>query len=596
MSRRALRSRRVRAIRRRVVVARALLLAVATIWVALPQSARAQDATTRSAVELDAQISGEANAMISATVGRLEGADVDLSMQTILTDTADARASFVAGDADLIVSGVGFDDQQLSDLEKSDRGVISAPVQATALAAFGYIPAAIPGDAYPSTDAWLRAWPTRCEELDEDGESPCSLADISAFTGPFRLTPAAVGQMIFSGRSVFASDEFKANQDPGALAGRTLISPNDIPRAIVRSGADASNLYLERYIEATQPADWRAWMAQTPGQTAVTKPAETWPVDSQTSRRSMDDVLSLIREGLSGSDSVLNFSGAFAFVPPGKVAESFFLNAARPNAEQIPLYTAQLRNGAGEWVLATPGSITAAVAAGNGAPLTGATTPVPGAYPLTWVNRLYAPASGLTADQANAVATIIRSQVSTGRAQAAQLGDGQITDQMVTEALAAADQIVVSNCDSAGGEVVTSKDGSPYAPAGAITGVSSMKLCDPPATRDGKSAEVATGGSGDDVGSADFGSSYDGLSTDAGDTPLETITESGDVAGGGSGGGGATAGAGGESVEAAAISRRMPMPVPTLSLSPLDRVVTLALGALAFVVLRNLATKRAWSV
>ncbi|UDY37921.1 hypothetical protein [Dermatobacter hominis] len=571
-----------------------VMLALAAAWVALPQSARAQDADAPTAVDLDVQLSGEANSMISSAIARLEGADVDLSLQTILTDTADARASFVAGDTDMIVSGVGFGPQELSDLQKSGRGVISAPVQATALAAFGYIPAPIAGDRFPTADAWLRAWPLRCEELNEDGESPCALADISPFTGPFRLTPSAVGQMIFSGRSVFASTEFKANQDPGALAGRTLIAPNDIPRAIVRSGADASNYYLERYVEATQPQDWRAWMAQTPGQTADTKPSEVWPVDSQTSRRSMDDVLSLIREGLSGSDSILNFSGAFAFVPPGKVAESVFLNAARPKAEQIPLYTAQLRNGAGEWVSATPAAITAAVAAGDGAPLTGATTPVPGAYPLTWVNRLYAPASGLTAAQANAVATIIRTQVTTGRAQAAQIGDGQITDKMVVEALTAANQIVESNCGSAGGEVVTSKDGAPYAPAGAITGVSSMKLCDPPAGDGDGSGELAPDGGYSDLGYGDPGSYDDGTVDDSGFTPLETITESGGVdgSGGASGGGGAV---GDEAAEAAAISRRMPMELPTLSLSPLDRVVTLGLGALTFIILRNLATKRAWA-
>jgi hypothetical protein len=571
------------------------MLAIAAVWVALPQPARAQGSDAAS-VDLDVQISGEANSMLSATVGRLEGADVDVSMQTILADTADARASFVSGDTDMIVSGVGFAPQELSDLQKSGRGVISAPVQATALAVFGYIPAPISGDRYPTSDAWLRAWPLRCEELNEDGESPCSLADISAFTGPFRLTPSAVGQMVFSGRSVFASAEFKDNQDPAALAGRTIISPNDIPRAIVRSGADASNYYLERYIEATQPDAWRVWMAQTPGQTAETKPAETWPVDSQTSRRSMDDVLSLIREGLSGSDGVLNFSGAFAFVPPGKVAESAFINAARPKAEQIPLYTAQLRNGAGEWVSASPAAITAAVSAGQGAPLTGATTPVPGAYPLSWVNRLYAPASGLTAGQANAIATIIRSQVTVGRTQAAQVGDGQIPDEMVAEALTAANQIVESNCTSAGGRVVTSKDGAPYAPAGAITGVSSMKLCDPPESEGEGSPDLSSDAGVGDLGASDLGSYGDyGSYSDAGYTPLDTITESGAV--GSSGGTGSSGGAAGaaEETEVAAISRKMPMELPTLSLSPLDRVVTLGLGALTFVLLRNLATKRAWT-
>ncbi len=104
-----------------------------------------------------------------------------------------------------------------------------------------------------------------------------------------------------------------------------------------------------------------------------------------------------------------------------------------------------MRNASGEWVAPSPESITKAIAA-SGEPLHTLTNKVSGAYPLTWVERIYVKASGLSIDKTNAVATFIRYVVTEGQSVNATVNDGRLSDALVREALDAADAVVKGNC------------------------------------------------------------------------------------------------------------------------------------------------------
>jgi hypothetical protein len=132
-----------------------------------------------------------------------------------------------------------------------------------------------------------------------------------------------------------------------------------------------------------------------------------------------------------------------------------------------------VQNAAGQYVVPTPASIDAGVNAGGGTPLFALSHPVSGpvaAYPLVYVNHLYAPAHGLSAAKTEALATVIRYLATAGQDAAAAQNDGRLSQSLSAQALAAANQLVASNCTAAGEQVIVSTDMGPYAPTLASLG------------------------------------------------------------------------------------------------------------------------------
>ena len=562
------------------------LLAVAAVWVVLPSPARAADQPAQPAtVSIKGQLPAESTDVADAAAFALDGASTKTQIDYVVAATADARQSFVDGSSDYVISGVPFTAAQQQALEASGRGLIEAPIQATALQFFGFVPP-------------LSIFPNKCL----DPESDCSQSDRSSYTGPMRFTSGVLADLYYERSNVWTLPDLADNLDFDH-ANQFLFPPLYGPKPLVRSDSDATNYYVDAYLAAVAPDVRQATFAPVDDPAApAPAPSESWPSYVTPSRQGMDNEVSQIREGLDPSASTISFGGTVTAVAPSYVREAVLLNAAKPEALRVPLFAAQVRNSAGEWVDPTPTAITTAVAAGEGTPLTGAVgAPVPGAYPITWVNKLYAPASGLTADQANGIATFIRWQVGAGRAEAAGLADGQITPAMVATALKAADRIVESNCPGAKGTVYTSADGGPFAPKGGLGVNGPFKLCDgpwepSPASTD-ESAAADPGTPSDEV---PYDSSYavdpgyselspEVASESTGSNALDAAAGSG--SGGSAGAGGGASGSAPDAVRAS-VQRRMPYPVPGLSLSPLDRAVTLCLGAGAFVALRSLYERR----
>lgn len=577
--------------RRRTLVLRLAVAAVAVAWVFMPVVAPAQTAATTGPVALSARLPAEFVPASLANIQQLDTATRTSTIEYIVSGTEDARSAFVAGEVDLMVSGIDLSDAQRAALQQSGRGLISAPVQAVGLEVFGFVPQ-------------IGLFPTRCDEIDEQTGEPlveCTQADRIPLEADLRLGGESLVESFYVGNNVWNSSSFVRDMGPVLPAGYRLVPPIRGARPLVRSDGDAFNQYLDAYVAITAGPQRRAALAATPGSDPNDVPSETWPGFLTPSRQGMDNVVSTIAGGLDPAGSEVALGGTISAAATGSAAEAVALNAAKPPSERIPLFRAKVQNAAGEWLSPTPDAITAAVALDGGKPLAAATNPVKGAYPIAWVNRAYAPASGLTADEANAAASFIRLQVTAGQGRAASLSDGRITSAMVAEALAAADRIVESNCAAAKGTVTTSADGAPWLPAGVLT-AGPVKLCTGPATPEPEVPTESGTDTGFDTGFVDTGFSDVGFDTGVTDIPagfdelpaevageqLTAAAGSADSAGSASSGGsGASAGAIG-----ATVSRKMPLPIPGQSLPPLDRAVTLGLGALFAMVVWKLYDRR----
>jgi len=563
---------------RRTLVGRAVAVALAVAWVCMPVVAPAQTGGGAAApVVLNARLTAESVPFVLANLQQLDAADRKSTVEYLVAGSADARAAFVSGEVDLIVSAVDLSDAERSALQASGRGAISAPVQATALEVFGFVPP-------------LGLFPSRCRADPETGEEPedCSASDRIPYAGPIRFGPESLVNVFLNGivPNVWVQAPFAQDISSQVLAGYDLIPPVRGVRPLVRSDGDSYNFFLDAYLAATAPQLRRE--ALNAGNT--TPPVtETWPGFLTPSRQGMDNVVSTISNGLDPGSSELPLGGVAGAAFPGAITEAFTIDAAKAPSERVPLYRVEVRNAAGEWVRPTPETITAAVDLDGGKPLAAATNPAKGAYPIAWVNRAYVPASGLTADEANAAASFIRLQVTAGQGNAATLGDGRLPAGLVTEALAAADRIVESNCAAAKGTVTTSADGAPWLPAGTLR-VGPVKLCTGPSAPETTVPPDAGSGTGFDAGS-DAGFSDLAVDTGFADTPAGFDELAAEVAGeqldagaavGGAVDAAASSGAAGSSTGATgtAVSRRMPLPIPGQTLPPLDRAVTLGLGAL----------------
>lgn len=127
-------------------------------------------------------------------------------------------------------------------------------------------------------------------------------------------------------------------------------------------------------------------------------------------------------------------------------------------------------------VLPTTESITKAIEAST-EPNIAATEKIPGAYPLVYLNRMYTVAGTLTPDQANALAASVRYLATDGQDEVVERGGARLTAALQAEALAAADEIVVKNCTTAGYEVTTSGPSAFEPDTPAVQAMTSMSHC-----------------------------------------------------------------------------------------------------------------------
>jgi hypothetical protein len=246
-------------------------------------------------------------------------------------------------------------------------------------------------------------------------------------------------------------------------------------------------------------------------------------------------------------------------------------------------------NANGDYIAPTPESINKAVDAGGDTPLYALTNRVPGAYPLVWVEHLYAPAHGLSPAKTEALATTIRYLVTAGQKTTAAVGEGRLPESLALRALAGADRLVTSNCTQDNAEVVASSDPGPMAPnVDEMKQIGTMLHCvetspTPTTTAPPPATTSNFEGGGSNLGGS--GGSFTGTVSGSG---------SGNAGGTGSNVGGDTtdSNSGSESGDPAAAmltASKLPLAAPGSTPLP-DRAATFLLGAGLFLLVRKPAT------
>lgn len=290
------------------------------------------------------------------------------------------------------------------------------------------------------------------------------------YTGPVRLEPGGVAAAFSfppGTGTIWGLDRTGDDNDiPRQLVfdlaeGQIINRESGTPEAaVVRGDPSSSNLYMQQYIESTTPERWRELLGLR-NLPIATEPAPQWLFPNAPGRRSgTGGQLQILRELKDPStENTSTASGVFALVPVSAAVEELTANRAQRAAEDGRARTAgdfriiELRNGAGEWVAPDEQSILTALQAGNGAPLHGLDEAVPGAWPLSHLDYLYAPATGLTPEKTNGVAALIRYAVTKGQDHVQPFGTPRLPQQYVTQALAVANELVAGNCRQVGYEV-----------------------------------------------------------------------------------------------------------------------------------------------
>jgi hypothetical protein len=382
------------------------------------------------------------------------------------------------------------------------------------------------------------------------------------------------------------------------------------PTMYFQSGPAEQNYFAQVYAATAAPEQWKAIEQdaegilsanQAPTPVAIT---ETLPGKLPSGGSS--------KEGLRQAvQAVEGHSNVMALVSPSALYE--FNNDPAVDHVGGPK-TAQwigVENASGQYVDPSPATIDAAVAAGGDEPLYALTHPVAGqpAYPLTYVDRLYAPATGLTQKKTEAIATMIRYLATAGQEYDAQYGDGRLPSNLVKEALDSANSLVRSNCTDPSETIVSSSDPGPYMPkllAGSpgaqdIAAIGEMLNCDvapPKAPVTTTTVSTSTSGALSGIGDQTQNPSSQFLSPSSA-TAFATGTTSGGSAGslqvvpgrsrpGSKSGSSTSAPSTTVSGSSGPVSlSNLPLPIPFSGRSPYDRLAGLVLGAGLVLLLRR---------
>jgi phosphate transport system substrate-binding protein len=555
----------------RVVAALGVMAAVA-VW--NPGAARAQD-TTPTPVELIGAGTGSVFGVMNQ-VWKRQLYSSTLGMNLGYFDRGDkgGRTQFASGDVDFAVSALPMSADDTAALAARGASPITAPIAVSAIGFLAGMPHAAGG--------------MQRYAVPDDPEAPLTFEPI---TGPVltNVPATSLAQVFLSGGQVrvFSDPSFTSQYLPDLVK-----DSSSLP--VVRTDPSATNFFLEQFLRSVAPDAWTGLATQN-GLPATIQ-LEDWPFANQYARSGEEAVASLIgtandNAGVSNGHSIFP-GGNIGPVSPWAMKEQYDTNADRPDDQKSYLYTIALRNGAGEWVAPTPQSIDAAANAGGGTPLYGLAENVPGAYPLTWISNIIVPDKGLPADKATALATFMRYAAGPGQLQAATLGEGQLPPALVARTMAAADQMLKSNCDAAKGDLVTVDGGGPYWPTG-ITPPASSTICVVPPGTATTTTTVGDGGGG--VAAAGSGFIGGGSSSDATGTSSDAAPTTSGTSGGSAGstevasavtGATPTGRATRPAASTRSVAAELPLGAPDDGRGTLDRLTTMLLGGLAFLVVR----------
>ncbi len=384
------------------------------------------------------------------------------------------------GHVDFAISGVGFTPDELAKVKGGSSAFISAPVQVATLATL----VEPPHGGFDSQT--IRCNPDDPSTWPKDVTDPALQCVVTTpMTGPIRIPSRNLAAMFLH----YQGPEFPALlawNNPDVLAALGLQSTDSVQRSVAtfspnagpafagRSDPDEVNYYMQQFVATAAPDVWTGIKNQPPIK-AWDPITERLPQVSGVTRDGAEQQVDQLGQDGCGVDGACS-AGVAGGVAPAAPSMLKSIHSAFPE-QTIDL--AQLQNGNGDWVAPTPASIDKAVDAGNDSPLYALTNKVPGAYPLVWVDRLYAPAHGLSVDKTESLATLIRYLATTGQEQEAPNGEGRLSAPLVAQALDAANQLVMSNCVGPDRTISVSTDPGPLVPptATAMRAIGNMLHC-----------------------------------------------------------------------------------------------------------------------
>ena len=462
------------------------------------------------------------NAMYAAT-----GA-APVNTHYVLEGDLNAQNDFLGGGADYLISGVPFQAHDSTGLPGGNVAAIAAPIMPSGLGALVVAPTSgfqvyklnstvtygPLSEAHPAPPNGTP--PTACPA---PGCPPINVPDLNlvamvdSYAGTYQQD--ANGNQwaddYWSNPAVYGTwDQSVLQYD--AAEGDSVV-PQVAPDPITRSDPNDENYYFERWAAAVAPSVWK--YPDAPSEFLPLKFADEFQGPGLSSE------VGLIQQ--EGGIGGFGGGGAIALVPPSGLSDLYATETAQPYSLTNEPTVAQwigVQNANGDFVTPTPAAVEAGVDAGAAAgeaacsptnqnALYAATNKVPGAYPLTWVDCLYAPTKGLSMAKTNALAGYIRYLVTDGQSVLSAYGDATLPEQYVFQALNAANQVVTANCPSAGGVVVLTSGAVPYAPTDpGVQSVGAVDECEtaptPPAsttTTTTTTGTVAATGSGTASGS-----------------------------------------------------------------------------------------------
>jgi len=396
--------------------------------------------------------------------------DANTTIRYQVTGDLGGRGALVAGQADFAVSGMPLTASEQAEAATNKVEVISAPLQATGL---GFMVSMQPGYEFVVLKNY--GLPTAAE---------VPAPGTGGYPGPYRLSNDVLAKLILArnGNGWFGDAVTTLGFDGDLdLLGRRVrkgtskggsINPNVVD-SIYRADKSASNFITQTYITKVSPTFWANFInemvlsGRLPTGTKVTDYAvsEDWPfatfIATRTGARAQVDLAMSGKPPFDGSTGATAPGGGYVF--PTSIAA--YAYATQAYSDIGDFYFAQIdntSNGTQEWIAPTPATITKAVAVHGETPLYD--QHVSGAYPLSYVNRIFVRKSGMDIAHTNAIAGFIRYSVTAGQDETAALGDGRLSQALVDQALAVADQVVQGNCVGSDRTIVTTT-GNSYLPS-----------------------------------------------------------------------------------------------------------------------------------
>jgi hypothetical protein len=463
--------------RRRLPLWIVVAVAGASSWV-LGAAVGARAADPSFPVALSGSGDSELTAEITDWQNEMFAADQPTDLGYFQRGSSDGRSRLLSGDKEFAVSGVPFTAAELAARPPNSPQIIEAPLAISSLSALVTTP----------TNGWATTQIT-CDPSDPRLDPMSDLFDPEACTlhatydGPIRIPAENLSALAIGLEPSFQGNNLALWIHPDMVAALDphldVLAPGNKHTWMNRLEGSAANKSIMTYAQALGPTAWTLRGLQFPG----------FVLDANQERFSTRN---LVREGestVTGLVSIFNVDVACNCIDAGWTGNAMPVSSTAVDQIQSDYPRARFRevevqNKHGDWVLPTRAALEAAIAAGTGMD-SGATVDAPGAYPFTWITRLYTVAGTLDPDKANSLAATIRYVATDGQDLVVAKGGAPLTAALRAEALDAADKVVISNCTQAGYEVVTSGPSTfePKTPTlQALTAMKHCQLIPPPPT------------------------------------------------------------------------------------------------------------------